>query len=103
MVVGSAAGEQGPLAELGAAGDVVGRGPAGAARLEPQRLGVGGALHGGPEAVVVHQLDRLDRVLGGDAAVGEAHQVVAVLLLAAGREVGGAGEHQRVVPVEVGD
>src|SRR6266568_2168125 len=95
--------QQRALAVLRAARGVVAGGPAGAAGLELERLGVGRLVHRGPETVVVDELDRLDGVLGGDVTVGEAHQVVAVLLLAAGGEVGGAGEHERVLPVEVGD
>src|SRR5207249_3987766 len=83
----SVTGQQGTLAEFGAAWDVGGRGPVSAVGLELQRLSVGGLLHRGPEAVVVDKLDRLDREFGGDATVGEAYEVVAVLLFAAGREV----------------
>ena len=65
---------------------VVGR-PVGAARFELERLGVGRFLHGGPEAVVVDELDRFDRVFRGDAGVGEADEIVAVVLFAAGGQV----------------
>ena len=52
---------------------------------------------------MVDELDGLDRVLGRDVAVGEADEVVAVLLLATRCEVRRSAEGERGLAVEVGD
>src|SRR2546421_12782037 len=92
-----------PLDELRARRVEVGRRPVFAARLQPQRRLLRRRLHHGPEAVVVDQLDRLDRVLDREVPVVDREQVVSVRLLAARGEVRRAREDGRVLVVEVDD
>ena len=82
---------------------IVRRPPARLVGLEFQGTRARGVLHSDAELIVIDQSDSFDRKRGGDRGIVNGQEVIPVLLLPAGRKIGGTGEDDGLAIVEIND